>query len=389
MKTVFSNAEIPHIFAAQSQEFGRNAGNSYWFEGSTLYSYREPIARFCGEIVIFSADSFSVTTSRHQSKARYALRHVESVAVPSLRDLCDILDRKSERAALEYIKARMNRIAALEEQLPRKRSDWVIRVFRDEIAQNEHACEIAWRAIGKRGDWRKSAGKALAAKLRKEKRERFERSLGSLQFAIEQGIANAIARANDWLHEPGARDKLFRLENTVSDIMRRDELGALKDSATWCEARKIMGKAWCAQYAALANQLPALAEPFAIDAHQLRGEIDEIERKEQAERLADWLALKPNVRAPNMRDVVCRVVNGDTVETNKGARVPLADALRVVRLADACRKRGEAMRKESFATGVYKGIVIDSAGNVTIGCHEISWRAISECVALFKPEALA
>lgn len=392
MKQVFTGREVPHIFAAQSQPRGRNSNDSLWFEGATLYSYRQPIARFYGDACLVSADSFSVTTSKHQSWARYALNHIETHSVYGLKALCEILNYKSEGEALRYIKARMADIAALESSLSRMRADWKISQCRAEIATHERGCEIAWRAIGKRGDWRKTAGKTLAAKERAERKARYDRAFGALQHAVAQElpelpekVARIIAEG-DTFHKGAMR----RLETLESDWRRRDTIGAYRvpETATMTDARKVMGKAWYETYRALALQLDAaIIEHVTPVVEREREKHAAFERLENAEKLAKWLACE-NVPAPRMSEVECRVI-GETVETSHGARVPLADALRVVKLAKACRDKGETFRKDTFATGPYKGVTVDAQGNVTIGCHHLTWRAISECVARFKPEVLA
>lgn len=76
MKQVFSNSEICHFWAHNSQPFGRTSGGSMYFEGNKFFSYGN---HFClahrlptGEI-LFNSRSYSVTTSKHQSILRSAL----------------------------------------------------------------------------------------------------------------------------------------------------------------------------------------------------------------------------------------------------------------------------------------------------------------------------
>jgi len=48
MKTVFRSAMVAHVWAQQGQQSGRNANGSFYFTGTTIYSYRDsyPLARF-------------------------------------------------------------------------------------------------------------------------------------------------------------------------------------------------------------------------------------------------------------------------------------------------------------------------------------------------------
>lgn len=81
-KQVFSTSEVPHIWAKQSQEFGRNAQNNLYFEGKTIYSYGShfAIARFLtDEIVLFTNRTYSNTTAGQVSDTRRAVSHKKLV----------------------------------------------------------------------------------------------------------------------------------------------------------------------------------------------------------------------------------------------------------------------------------------------------------------------
>ncbi len=75
MRKVFSNVDqVTHVWAQQSQEEGRNSTSSQWFEGTTLYSYRTPIANFMtnanGErACLITNVTYSVTTSSNMPHA--------------------------------------------------------------------------------------------------------------------------------------------------------------------------------------------------------------------------------------------------------------------------------------------------------------------------------
>lgn len=390
MKTVFTGREVPHIFATQRQTDGRNSNGSLWFNGPTLYSYQQPIAHFFGVAVLISNDRFSVTTSKHQAWASYALNHFERVRVPQLKRVCEIVTRKREMDALEYIKTRMADIAELEESLKRMRAEHRINAARAEIAMHENACALVWAAIGGRSDWRKRAAPELEKKMRADRRARYDRALGSIQYMAETGAADQIARMRKRMAgEENARTRFFALENAARDIMRADALGAARGdgalaTATWADAQKLMGKAFAASYRAHVATLEELAAPVMQEADALRKRLDEIARAENAERLERWLSGE-NIAAPRMSEILFRVV-GEEVQSSHGARVPLADAIRVVRMAARCRDAQSTFQKSTFATGPYQGIAIDEKGNVRIGCHRFTWRGISEAVARFVPD---
>ena len=93
MRHVFTNAEIPHLWAHQAQEEARNSNGTLYFNGPTIYSYGShfPIASHVlnerGEAaVLFTIARYSVTTSGHCSAVASAIpTHVPVFHVPHLR----------------------------------------------------------------------------------------------------------------------------------------------------------------------------------------------------------------------------------------------------------------------------------------------------------------
>ncbi len=79
MKKVFSNSELPHVWAHQQQDEGRGAG-SFYFTGPTIYSYGShfPIASHVrnkkGEkAILFTTRGYSNSTAKHISKTWRAI----------------------------------------------------------------------------------------------------------------------------------------------------------------------------------------------------------------------------------------------------------------------------------------------------------------------------
>jgi len=85
MKNVFTNSELAHKYAEQSQNEGRGSGSSFFFRGGVLYSYGShfPICKFIetsGErMLLFTTRSYSNTTSKHISLARNATSHIKKI----------------------------------------------------------------------------------------------------------------------------------------------------------------------------------------------------------------------------------------------------------------------------------------------------------------------
>jgi hypothetical protein len=83
VKEVHSNDMVAHLWAHQSQTSARNAQRNFYFDGNTIYSYggHFPIAKIVenkrgGRAVVFTTRSYSVTTSKHISATRSAVREM-------------------------------------------------------------------------------------------------------------------------------------------------------------------------------------------------------------------------------------------------------------------------------------------------------------------------
>jgi len=87
MKTVFSNAELAHVWAHQGQEYGRNARESLHFSGPELFSYRTLIGMLHGGRAYLTDTTYSITTTSHMGDSRQAVSHMPQVYVPDLHNL--------------------------------------------------------------------------------------------------------------------------------------------------------------------------------------------------------------------------------------------------------------------------------------------------------------
>lgn len=81
MKTVFSNSEICHIFARQSQTEGRTSNSSIFFRNNVIYSYGHhfPMCAIVGNLAVITHRSYSNTTAKHLIKVRQAVSHYTKV----------------------------------------------------------------------------------------------------------------------------------------------------------------------------------------------------------------------------------------------------------------------------------------------------------------------
>ena len=77
MAHVFSNDMVAHVWANQSQDSGRSHNGQYYFQGRALYSYGSHfVAGFVmpDGATLITTDSYSITTTRHVSRAHGAAR---------------------------------------------------------------------------------------------------------------------------------------------------------------------------------------------------------------------------------------------------------------------------------------------------------------------------
>lgn len=99
MRNVLKNSdEVAHFWANAVQESGRAASSS--FDGGVLYSYSAIIAiRVTPSVAIFTGGSYSVTTSKHTSRARGAFYGIGRTSVSAPRRLDARSTPASVRAA--------------------------------------------------------------------------------------------------------------------------------------------------------------------------------------------------------------------------------------------------------------------------------------------------
>lgn len=206
MKTVFDNAEIPHLWSAQAQPEGRNAKRSFYFEGATIYSHGPhfPIARHVvnrrgGKAVLFTLENRSVTTNRHKSRTHQAIQ--AGVPVFDVRNP----DGKPEREALAGYESRA---LIAHKAAQRARSDWS-REYNAKRAVEllakavEMAKFFGWRytpptleTLPAVIDKRHAADKRKAVKQERERRKRMEaehqRVMERAHLALTLWLANDV-----------------------------------------------------------------------------------------------------------------------------------------------------------------------------------------------------
>ncbi len=97
MRNIFTNSELAHIYANQTQQSGRNSNGSFYFSGKTIYSYGRhfPIAKIVTnqqgqECMLFNFRSYSNTTAKQISIVRNATRQYKKIYCYSPEDSHEI-----------------------------------------------------------------------------------------------------------------------------------------------------------------------------------------------------------------------------------------------------------------------------------------------------------
>lgn len=98
-KTVFSNDMVAHVWAQNSQSEGRSANGNFYFQGPTLYSYGSHF--IVGHVMpdgtaLLNADGYSISTAKHKTDARRAVRG-NYIYVPGLTRLVGDVLRHAPR----------------------------------------------------------------------------------------------------------------------------------------------------------------------------------------------------------------------------------------------------------------------------------------------------
>jgi protein-tyrosine phosphatase len=384
---IFSSEEVTHIFANNPKAYVANSSRTLRADSGVLWSYHEPIAMYHGNTVLISSDSFGISTRKHLYWAHYALNHKNTLKVPSLKALRGCV---TEIAFAEWIAKRMKEMDKIRESITRMRVEGKKAGALRKIAYLESVCAYVWSEMAnKSSPWqssqkiKKKSDKAAAIWRYTISRDRLETGMENAKRMIDifrTQMADDVAQNRD--HGP---QQCWRLENAVADIRRLDEMSAhcglgIGRSASFARAAKLMGKKWAKECEILALALVEYADSFQSEIQALRADYDHAEQLANSVQRAEWFA---GGRFAPRGDVVLRVI-GDTVETSKGARVPLSDGLALAALAKKCCETGKGIDLRNRRVGNYHGNSIDSAGNLTAGCHLITYAAITDCVARYE-----
>lgn len=117
MRKVHPTEQVAHLWAHQSQSEARNNGGSVYFYDDVIYSYGShfPMGRHVNGVVLLNSDSYSITTSKHQTYVSRACNHLTCFEVPDCmanderahRENFDDFQQRYENALLNASRARV------------------------------------------------------------------------------------------------------------------------------------------------------------------------------------------------------------------------------------------------------------------------------------------
>jgi hypothetical protein len=137
-----NNHDVTALFVAHKVPHAANGRNTLRFKDGVLTSYDDVVAMWEGDTLYVSADTFSATSSRHQS----AVKRVADtyILVPGLTDLVAITTRAD---ADRYVMQRRLSISEYLRRIEASRSDDMIEYLEGRIAIEKNAILLAIKRL--------------------------------------------------------------------------------------------------------------------------------------------------------------------------------------------------------------------------------------------------
>lgn len=347
-KAYFKSSEIAHVWAHEGAPIGRCASHMS-FIGPEFRSYSTTIARIIKHngkrAFVIDVARFSNTTCGHQWDVRRAIPNDEQKFSVNCGKYCQQLDFTPKTLIQYYL-----------DQASEKTSDSTsvyahIRA-RDMMRKHNELCNALQVASFF------ELGTARLSKLIGDHRETYAQAHKLITEREARLQASAQARAE--------KKRQKRLLDTLA-IAR----GIIEGKGTQLrdlpyDWRSILDDGKTLH--TICNDEGTIDVVGRLDSMLREAQKDEIELWRNGQyRLGDW----------NMRDwpVCLRCVDGETVETSKGAHFSLNDAERTYRFAVTMRERGWHRNGEQHAIGIYRLDAVNAQG-VVAGCHRVSWDEI-------------
>jgi hypothetical protein len=137
-----NNHDIVALFCTRRASSAANGRNTLRFKDGVLTSYDDVVAMWDGDVLYVSADTFTATSSRHQS----AVKRIADTyfLVPGLTDLVTI---RTAKDANDYILLRKLAISELERRIETSRSRDMIEYLNGRIAIERNAILLALKRL--------------------------------------------------------------------------------------------------------------------------------------------------------------------------------------------------------------------------------------------------
>ncbi len=407
----YNNSMVAHVWANQSERYGRSNNGNFYFEGPALYSYGSHF--LVGYIMpdgtaLLNASGYSISTQRHKREASYALSY-RGLRISNLTVLRTLLDDITGK---------------------RVRKDYARRIIRENAASLQgEAGEYLTRAAGLPArTWpklereaaklaeRAKAAEAKAAAVREAREIVYFADMTATDFADQ--LTAIVDSYNPEHHMGEIAKRLRRLKiaakargysaKRLASLRTRESLvRASIATAGARKARRDARKALRANIATLRNEARQFtsATMVASAARALSGDdifplatrqrlgavadsadaaivlLREEERQRQIERdrakREAWLNGEGSgyVRFDSVHGGAALRIKGDELETSHGASVPLAHAIKAFRFVKLCRENGRTWQRngQQIRVGHFQIDSIDASGDFVAGCHRISW----------------
>lgn len=431
MAKVFENSMVAHIWANQSQQSGRSHNGQFYFEGERLYSYGAHylVGWIIKGVALLNDASNSVTTSKHKSYARRAVRG-EYIHVPDLTDFARDLPAHYPECPKERKAMTRRALVAQMRGMTLEREQWaysgmgapyvrLARLFGFTDKQAEAMAQEARKANDKAK--REAEAQAMARNARNaevwadhtdsEFRQRINSELSSLWNA-ERNILRVCLELHRLHRDTKGRISASRTKR-LAELLKRaraakanwQALNRRAETRRACRTaiatlRRYNGQLAPVDMTARENAdifgalttliasgyLPSVCRAQAgLNQRAAEGRLQAIRTAEARERFereaqarADWLAGHSGGYtrfSDEQGGALCRIM-GDELQTSWGARVPLDHAIRVFRLVAQCRTAGKAWQASAAApvrVGHFHVDSISANGDFVAGCHRFYW----------------
>ena len=336
MKTVLKSKEIAHVWAHQKQSEGRSGNMS--FRDSGFYSYSTCIARVIEakgiKAFVVDSESFSITTSSHQSAVRNAIRDLGKSFSVHCGRRCQDLDFTPATLRDHFL----SRFTEKLDKQPRIKAVAASQ-FLSRVAHLESAVEVCQHfGLG-------------STKLEKQLTKLKTEIEAARKLSSERQEKLNASRDAKWGKRRATQDAIEAKRQAESIALAASDLSLIETSTLnsafgWNDSR-------------LEDRPELLARVVA-----------ERERR-AALSIQDWINNIPFAVIPSGCPVLLRLNDGE-VETSKGARVAIDTARLTFIFATRHKLTGWHRNGESFDIGDYQLDAVNEFG-IVAGCHRIAW----------------